>query len=169
MERTPRTLSSRLDELYRLHFVDMLRLAYLMTGDRASAEDIVQEAFVRVAGRFVELRNPDAFGPYLKKTVINLCRKQFRRNKVERAYADREARQSVASTSQPDVPAQQAIRAALLRLSPRQRAALVLRFYGDLAEREIAEALGCRPGTVKSLIARGIEALRAEIGSEADA
>jgi RNA polymerase sigma-70 factor (sigma-E family) len=147
----------------------MLRLAYLMTGDRASAEDIVQEAFVRVAGRFLELRNPDAFGPYLKRTVINLCRKQFRRKGVERAYLDREARQPVVSTSQPDVPNEQAIRAALLRLSPRQRAAVVLRFYDDLAELDIAEALRCRPGTVKSLISRGIKALRAEIGSEADA
>ena len=113
--------------------------------------------------------NPDAFGPYLKKTVVNLCRKQFRRSKVERAYLEQEAHRPVPPPTEPDVPVQEAVRSALSALSPRQRAAIVLRFYGDLSERDIADALGCRPGTVKSLIARGIEALRAKVGSEVDA
>jgi RNA polymerase sigma-70 factor (sigma-E family) len=158
-----------LDVLYRRHYLDMLRLAYLISGDRALAEDLVQDAFIRVAGRFLELRNPDAFGPYLKRTVVNLCRKQFRRKRVERAYVEREAHRPVAASTQPDVPVQEAVRTALSRLSPRQRAAIVLRFYGDLSEREIADALGCRPGTAKSLISRGMDVLRAEIGSEVDA
>jgi RNA polymerase sigma-70 factor (sigma-E family) len=169
VERDRRPLSGRLDELYRRHYGDMLRLAYLLSGSRATAEDLVQEAFVRVAGRFVELRNPDAFGPYLKRTVINLSRKQFRHRRVERAYVERQARQPSPEARDPDVAVQEAIREGLSRLTPRQRAAIVLRFYGDLSERDIAETLGCRPGTVKSLVARGLEALRTEIGSEVGA
>jgi RNA polymerase sigma-70 factor (sigma-E family) len=147
----------------------MLRLAYLICGNRASAEDLVQEAFVRVAGRFVELRNPDAFGPYLKRTVINLSRKQFRRKAVERAYLEREAAQPQPEAADPDVHLREEIRGGLSRLSPRQRTAIVLRFYADLSERDIAEALGCRPGTVKSLLARGLDALRTDTGSEVGA
>jgi RNA polymerase sigma-70 factor (sigma-E family) len=170
VEPSPQILSGRLDELYRLHHLDMLRLAYLICGDRPLAEDLVQEAFVRVASRFVELRNPDAFGPYLRRTLINLCRKQFRRKRVERAYLEREVRQpSSPAAVQPDVANKEAVREGLSRLTPRQRAAIVLRYYGDLSEREISERLVCRPSTVRSLIARGMQTLRAEIGSEVDA
>src|SRR3989442_5482577 len=92
VKRTRPTWGGRLDELYRRHYMEMLRLAYVIVGDRTQAEDLVQEAFVRVAGRFTELRNPDAFGAYLKRTLINLCRKQFRRKRAERAHLEREAR-----------------------------------------------------------------------------
>src|SRR2546427_10241861 len=141
MERTRPAWGGRLDELYRRHYMEMLRLAYVIVGDRTQAEDLVQEAFVRVAGRFTELRNPDAFGAYLKRTLINLCRKQFRRKRAERAHLEREAREPAAASSQPDISGQQAVRLALSRLSPRQRTAVVLRFYADLPEPEIAPAL----------------------------
>src|SRR5207302_804336 len=68
----------RLGELYRRHAPDAARLGYLLTGDRVLAEDLVQEAFVRMFGRFRDLRNPDAFGAYLRKTVVNLSRSHFR-------------------------------------------------------------------------------------------
>ena len=168
MEHDERPGKGRLGELYRLHYVDALRLAYLISGDRRSAEDLVQEAFVRVAARFLDLRSPESFEAYLKRTVVNLCRKQFRRRKVERAYLEREARMATPPSTQPDVAGREALRLALLRLPQRQRAAIVLRFYEDLPERDIADALSCRPGTVKSLIARGMKALRAEMGVEAD-
>src|SRR2546423_9163703 len=92
----------RLDDLYRRHAPDAVRLAYLLTGDRALAEDLVQEAFVRMFGRFRDLRNPDAFGAYLRKTVVNLTRSHFRRVKVERAYVARQRGEPLA-TMQPDV------------------------------------------------------------------
>src|SRR2546423_15355559 len=81
----------RLGELYRRHAPEAVRLAYLLTGDRALAEDLMQEAFVRGFGRFRDLRNPDAFGAYLRPTIVNLSRSHFRRAKVERAYVAREA------------------------------------------------------------------------------
>src|SRR6266550_1806162 len=87
----------RLGELYRRHAPDAVRLAYLLTGDRALAEDLVQDAFVRMFGRFRDLRNPDAFGAYLRRTVVNLANSHFRRLKVERAYLAREGAQPAAA------------------------------------------------------------------------
>ena len=156
----------RLAELYLRHGDETVRLAYLLTGDQALAEDLVQEAFVRLAGRFVDLRNPDAFPAYLRKTVVNLTRMHYRRRRLERAYLDRQRREPPPDSADPDVDTRQHVKQALLRLTPRQRAALVLRFYEDLPEAQIAEILGCRPGTVKSLLARGLEALRGAIRGE---
>ncbi len=158
-DAAPRPAMRRLAVLYEQHAGDARRLAYLLTGDAALAEDVVQDAFVRLAGRLAHLRNVDAFGPYLRRTVVNLCRMHFRRRKVERAYVARqspEERTSAGPEQRPD----DELRAALLRLPERQRAALVLRFYLDLPDAEIAETLRCRPSTVRSLIHRGTTALR---------
>src|SRR5437763_10570377 len=81
--------TGRLGELYLLHADAAVRLGYLLTGDRALAEDLVQDAFVRLAGRLVHLRDPGAFDAYLRRTVVNLSRSHFRRKKVERAYLER--------------------------------------------------------------------------------
>src|ERR687887_372587 len=82
----------RLGELYLRHADGAVRLAYLLTGDMALAEDLVQDAFVRLAGRLVHLRDPGAFDAYLRKTVVNLSRSHFRRRRVERAYVERAGR-----------------------------------------------------------------------------
>ena len=152
----------RLGELYRRHAPDAIRLAYLLTGDRALAEDLVQEAFVRMFGRFRDLRHLDAFGAYLRKTIVNLSRSHFRRVKVERAYVAREARAPV-SAEAPDIGARDEMWQALLRLPERQRTAIVLRYYEDLSEAEMADAMRCPAGTVKSLVSRGIGRLRQEM------
>src|SRR5213082_409241 len=81
--------TGRLGELYLQHADDAVRLAYLLTGERVLAEDLVQDAFVRLAGRLVHLRDPGAFDAYLRRTVVNLCNSQFRRRRVERAYLQR--------------------------------------------------------------------------------
>jgi RNA polymerase sigma-70 factor (sigma-E family) len=159
----------RLGELYQRHAHEAVRLAYLLTGERALAEDLVQDAFVRLAGRLVHLRDPGAFDAYLRRTVVNLCRSQFRRRKVERAYVQRagrapEARGALGSDR--SLEDREVLWRAMGRLSPRQRAAIVLRFYEDLSEERTAELLNCRPGTVKSLVSRGLETLRAEIRGE---
>jgi RNA polymerase sigma-70 factor (sigma-E family) len=161
--------TGRLGELYVRHAQEAVRLAYLLTGDRALAEDLVQEAFVRLAGRLVHLRDPGAFDAYLRRTVVNLSRSHFRRRKVERAYL---RRTGAAPEARADVGADRSFEdrevlwRALQRLSPRQRAAIVLRFYEDLSEHRVAEILSCPPGTVKSLVSRGLAAMRGEIGSE---
>jgi RNA polymerase sigma-70 factor (sigma-E family) len=159
------TEGGRLAELYEVHAPDAARLAYLLTGDRALAEDLVHEAFVRMFGRFRDLRNPDAFGAYLRTTVVNLARSHFRRRRVERTYLERQGRGP--EPPPPDVDGREELWQALRRLRPRQRAAIVLRYYEDLTEAETAEILGCAVGTVKSLVSRGIDHLRGELqGSE---
>lgn len=154
----------RLSELYTRHGPAAQRLAFLLTGDRALAEDLVQEAFVRVVGRFGHLRVPDAFASYLRRTIVNLHTSQLRRRRLERAWLERE-RGHVASTNAiPDVGAREELWTAVLELPARQRAAIVLRFYEDLSERETAEVLRCSPAAAKALTARAMETLRARIG-----
>lgn len=154
---------SRIAELYAAHADDAVRLAYLLTGDRALAEDLVQDAFVKLAGRLVHLRDPGAFGGYLRTTVVNLSRSTFRRRKVERAHLERTARDRLAEAAGPLPEDRDELWKALGRLSGRQRAAIVLRYYEDLSEAQIAEVLQCRAGTVKSLVSRGMEILREQI------
>src|SRR2546429_3775625 len=157
--------TGRLGELYVRHADDAVRLAFLLTGDRGLAEDLVQDAFVRLAGRLVHLRDPGAFDAYLRRTVLNLSNSHFRRMRVERAYLAR-ARGAIGTQEgrpDPSVEDRDALWRALGRLSKRQRIAIVLRFYEDLSEREVSEILKCRPGTVKSLVSRGLETLRNEI------
>ena len=158
----------RLAELYSRHAGDVLRLAFLLTGDRHAAEDIVQDAFVRLFGRFHDLRSPDVFEAYLRRSVVNLSRDRARRLKLERDHAMRVT----------DPPCdhsgvggrfgdRETIRAALQGLPHRQRAALVLRFYVDISEQQTAETLQCSVPAVKSLVARATASLRGRMRGEA--
>lgn len=157
------TAQGRLAELYLAHAGAATRLAFLMTGNRDLAEDIAQEAFIKLAARFRDLRNPDAFGAYLRTTVINLTRGHFRRRRVERAYLDRERGLSRRAETIPDVEGRDEMWAALQQLPHRQRAVIVLRYYEDLSERQAADALGCSVGAVKSLTNRAVASLREQM------
>ena len=166
-ERTTGADPGRLGELYLQHADGAIRLAYLLTGDMALAEDLVQDAFVKLAGRLVHLRDPGAFDAYLRRTIVNLSNSHFRRRRVERGYLQRtrgdlEAH-AVVTGGERAVEDRDEVWTALRRVSSRQLAALVLRFYEDLSERQIADVMNCRPGTVKSLVSRGLEQLRHEI------
>lgn len=154
--------TGRLAELYVRHAPGGTRLAYLLTGDPALAEDLMQDAFVRVVGRLEHLRTPDAFHAYLRRAIVNLAKNHFRHAAVERAFLARQA-SGEPRTEAPEttVVEHESMRRALLSLPPRQRAALALRFYEDLPEDDIAQILRCRPGTARSLITRGVQALRA--------
>jgi RNA polymerase sigma-70 factor (sigma-E family) len=162
----PATDGGRLAELYVRYADGAVRLAYLLTGDVSLAEDIVQDAFVRLAGRLIHLRDPDAFEAYLRRTVMNLSTSYFRRKRIERAYLSRAG--GAATTQEvrpgPSLEDRDLLWRALGALTKRQRVAVVLRFYEELSEREVADILKCRPGTVKSLVSRGLETLRNEIG-----
>jgi len=152
----------RLADLYLVHAQDGIRLAYLLTGDWALAEDLVQDAFARLVGRLQHLRDPGALGAYLRRAIVNLATSHFRHRRVERAYLEREA----AAPSREDNPNEdldEAMHAVLLRLPQRQRAAIVLRFYEDLSDVQTAEILRCPPGTVRSLVSRGMKTLRSEL------
>ena len=112
-------------------------------------------------GRYRDLRNPDAFAAYLRKTVVNLSRSHFRRLRVERTYIQLEG--SGPAPASPELGTREEIWQALLALPERQRTAIVLRFYEDLSEAETAEAMRCPRGTVKSHVSRGIERLRRDM------
>ena len=154
-------------ELYAAHAPRAGRLAYVLTRDRDLAEDVAQEAFARLIARLPRLRHPEAVEAYLRRSVINLCRKHWRRMARERSFVRREGPAMAARvTTQPDVGQRDALQGALDRLPYRQRAALVLRFYADLSEEETARTLGCAVGTVKSLVFRGLRTLREEMRDE---
>jgi RNA polymerase sigma-70 factor (sigma-E family) len=153
-----------LAELYARHAGRAGRLAYLLTADSDLAQDLAQEAFTRLITRFRRLRNPDAVDVYLRRCVVNLARNHWRRTGRERAYVRREGPVAQQRTAgQPDLEMRDALWQALQRLPYRQRAALVLRFFEDLSERQTAAALRCAVGTVKSLVSRGLQALREEM------
>jgi RNA polymerase sigma-70 factor (sigma-E family) len=160
-----------LADLYRAESGRAVNLAYLLTGDRALAEDLVQEAFVRVASRLREV-DPAAFGAYLRRTVVNLTRSHFRHARVQRRYADRvEAdaamrREAAESSSAADAGTSDELWSALRSLPARQREAIVCRFYLDMSEEQTAAALRVRVGTVKSATSRGLQALRAILEPE---
>lgn len=156
-----------LAELYEEHAARAFRLAYLLTGDRDLAEDLVQDAFLRLIGRFADIRSPGSFDVYLRKTIVTLSYGLFRRRRIERAYLARE--RGLASRSSdvlPDVERTDELWTQMQRLAPRQRAALVLRYYEDLSEQQAADVLGCSLRTVKSLVTRGIQAMRDQQGGE---
>jgi RNA polymerase sigma-70 factor (sigma-E family) len=149
-----------LAELYVRHAPGALRLAYMLTAQRELAEDLVQDAFAKLAGRFLHLRRPEAFDAYLRRMIVNQFLSHQRRRRVERAYLQREAGARVASSLAMDLGERDEVWRALQELPERQRAALVLRYYEDLSERDAAEVLRCSAPALKSLVARGMETLR---------
>jgi RNA polymerase sigma-70 factor (sigma-E family) len=149
----------RLADLYWRHADGAVRLAFLLTGDRHAAEDIAQDAFVRLFGRFQDLRSPDAFEVYLHRTVVNLSRDRFRRLKLERDRAT-EVNTFRPSEDTSKIEDRELIRKTLRGLPQRQQEALVLRYYLDLSEQQTAEVLQCSVAAVKSLVARATASLR---------
>ena len=139
-------------ELYRERYEPMVRLAYLMVGDRATAEELVQDAFVSVHRSWSRATNPPA---YLRAAVVNACKSWGRRRTLE-------LHRRPAPTGPAELVADE-LWDALQVLPTRQRAAVVLRFYEDLPDARIAELLGCREATVRTAIHRALERLRKEI------
>jgi RNA polymerase sigma-70 factor (sigma-E family) len=145
--------------LYRAQAVGLIRLAYLMLGDRAAAEDVVQDAFCGLYRNWGRLADPSSALSYVRSSVLNGCRSVLRRRargdlvtmyqpptvSAEASVLSREERQEVLS--------------AVRRLPGRQREALVLRFYLDLPDPEIARVMGIRPSTVRSATHRALKAL----------
>ena len=153
-------------QTYAAHHAEALRLAYLLCGDRFRAEDAVAEAFVKV---YRQMRRGGVEQPraYLRRAVVNEINSRFRRLAVERREAAkrsgdarglRGADEQIADTDQ--------IFAALRHLPARQRQVVVLRFYEDLLEKDIADLMGISVGTVKSTLHRGLERLREFVGEE---
>jgi DNA-directed RNA polymerase specialized sigma24 family protein len=133
-ERLERSMSRDVSvaALYRQEYAPMVRLAHLITGSNEVAEDVVQDAFVRMYRNWDRAGQP---GAYLRTIVVNGCRTWHRRRRMERE------------------------RLGVDPCGTRPGQALVLRFYVDMSEADVAQVLGCRPGTVKSLVHRGLRQL----------
>jgi RNA polymerase sigma factor (sigma-70 family) len=148
---------SRLETLYRDEQAAMLALAVLLVGSRAQAEEIVQDAFAAVGPRLAAVDNA---GAYLRTTVVNGCRMALRRREVERRHAE-------TGPTEPGFIAGPGelveLHQALGALTERERTVVVLRYFADVSDDAIASALGCRPGTVRSLAHRALRALRKEL------
>jgi len=151
-----------LEDLYVRHTPAAVRVAFLITGDADLAQEIAHDAFLRAAGRFRHLRQPEAFEAYLRRSVVNACTSHFRHRTVEAAYLRRQG-DAAATMSEPDPGRRDELRTALRALPARQRAAVVLRYYADLSEEQAGEALRCSPAAVRSMVARAMETLRERI------
>jgi RNA polymerase sigma-70 factor (sigma-E family) len=154
--------------LFDESFETMKRLAYLLGAD--DPENIAQEAFVRLHARWHSLAGPDKARPYLRRTVINLSRSRARHLRVvRRAPAEVVPDESSAETRVLAMAEHRSLRAALGALSERQRRVLVLRYWLDLDQAEIAETLGIAVGTVKATTSQALARLRrAWPGEEAE-
>ena len=134
---------------YRRLWPGMVRLAHLVCGSEAVAEEVVQDAFAGLQQRWLTVEQPEA---YVRSAVLNRARSAGRRSRRERPG-------SVPEPAVDLTPETDAVWGLLRRLPERQRAAVVLRYYEDLPDEAIAELLGCRPATVRSLIHRALHRL----------
>jgi RNA polymerase sigma-70 factor (sigma-E family) len=147
--------------LYGTHYCSLVRLAALLVGDVGTAEDVVQDSFIAMCGAWSRLRDRDKALAYVRRSVMNRSRSVLR----HRMVADR-----MAPEPGPDIPSAEhgaitqlersAVISAMRALTPRQREALVLRFYLDLSEGQIASAMGISRGAVKCHVARAKATLR---------
>ena len=144
---------SSFEDFYGLHYRPMVGLAQALVDTSECAEEVAQDAFVKVYERWNRLDRPAG---YLYVAVVNGARSELRRREVRRRVGLRA--RPVAAPGERDY-----LIDALDGLSPKQRTALVLRFYAQMSERETAEAMRVRPGTVKSLVSRGLTELRKAI------
>jgi RNA polymerase sigma-70 factor (sigma-E family) len=170
----PRTWAadSALTDLYAAHWHSLVRLSWLLVRDQQLAEETVQDAFVAMHSRWSQLRSQDLALAYLRRCVVNSSRSVLRHRKVEDRYlsAETSARTAHGSTTEPSAEARAldlatgaGLVTALGRLPRRQREVLTLRYYLDLSEAQIANALSISAGSVKAHAHRGLSALRSDV------
>jgi RNA polymerase sigma-70 factor (sigma-E family) len=149
------------EQLYATHYRRLVRLSVLLVGDPETAEEVVQDSFVAMHGRWRSLREPEKGLAYLRQTVVNRSRSVLRHRGVRARYVAPAARDLPGADE--DVLVSERRRAvldAVQRLPDRQREVLALRYYLDLSEADIAATLGISRGAVKSHASRGVAALR---------
>ena len=149
----------------------LYRTAYLMTGNAQDAEDAVQSALATVVERWSTIRRTDDPGVYARRVLATGTYRRTGRRRMERQrlllVGRREQTRATVGDPTDDLARRDALCTALQALPPRMRASVVLRFYADLSEREVAEVLGCSVGTVKSQTAKALARLRTDVDEEA--
>ncbi|WP_195908217.1 RNA polymerase sigma factor [Nostocoides sp. HKS02] len=156
-------------DLYAAHWTGLVRLAWLLLRDDQLAEEVVQDAFIAVHRRWDSLRSQENAAAYLRRSVVNGARSGLRHRGVEQRYLTREQGEPTAYARRTEASAEERALAgeathsmitALGRLPQRQREVLTMRYYLELSEAEIADALGISPGSVKAHAHRGLASLR---------
>jgi RNA polymerase sigma factor (sigma-70 family) len=153
--------------LYTAHRLPLARLALLLVDDMASAEDVVHDAFIALQQNQSRLRDPAAVVGYLRATVVNRSRSLLRKRQTVRRHLSlvRDGHVEAADSELLLAAEQQEVLAAVRQLPRRQQEVLALRYWGNLSESEIAEALGISRGAVKSNASRGMDKLEAMLGA----
>jgi RNA polymerase sigma-70 factor (sigma-E family) len=150
--------------LYEAHALGLVRLAHIMLGDRAAAEDVVQEAFSGLYRRWDQLSDKDRAQQYVRSSVLNGCRTALRHRRTQDIGAAHQPPAVSAETAVLTSEERREVMRALRRLPDRQREVLVLRFYLDEPEAEIARLMGISQGTVRSTAHRALAALGRLLG-----
>lgn len=160
------TSVDHLTETYQAHYRSLMGLAALLLDDTASCEDVVQEAFVRVHAARRRVRDPEKTLAYLRQTVVNLSRSALRRRILGlRLLPKPMPDMASAEEGAYDALERDQLILALRGLQRRQREVLVLRYFSDMTEAQVADALGISVGSVKAYGSRGLAALRASMES----
>ena len=160
------TAAAAVSTLYEQTAVGLIRLAYVILSDRQAAEDVVQDAFCSLYRRWDRLADTDALAQYVRTSVINGCRSVLRRRSVRNRNVMHDLPSASAEAAMLGHEEQGDVIRAVDRLPGRQREALVLRFYLDLPDEEIARLMNIRPGTVRSTIHRALDAVGAMLREE---
>lgn len=159
--------SELLADLYRSHAVGLVRMAVLLVGDQATAEDVVQDVFARLQRGRSGMRDPAKVVPYLRASVLNGCRSVLRaRRRALLLPVPHEPPVWSAEAAALASEDRRAVLAAVARLSGRQREVLVLRYYAGLADQEIAAMLHVSRGTVSSTASRALSILARRLREE---
>jgi RNA polymerase sigma-70 factor (sigma-E family) len=158
------------EQLYAAHYRRLVRLAVLLVRDQETAEEVVQDSFVAMHGKWRTLKEPDSGLAYLRQTVVNRSRSVLRHRGVQARYvarhgAEQRTEQPGADQAALATERRERVLDAMRALPDRQREVLALRYYLDLSEAEIAATLRISRGAVKSHASRGVAALRDQIGS----
>jgi RNA polymerase sigma-70 factor (sigma-E family) len=167
LERTEPGRDEAIAALFDAHYRPMCRLAYVILGDAALAEEIVMEALMKTFAGWWRIRDRDHVDAYLRRAVINLCRSRIRRKVLETRVGQTLHRDAGSRPPDWDPEIHETNRVvweAVLELPERQRACVVLRYFDDLPEAQIAEALECSVGTVKSQLSKARAKLERALG-----
>lgn len=151
------SVDTELEDLYERHYAGLVRMAALLVGDRGVADEIVQDAFVRALVSWRTIRDPERAPAFLRSAVLNGARSRLRRWAVARRHV--QAVPDGVDSEETRSVVHQEIVAALRAVPSRQRECIVLRYYLDLPEQEIAAAMGVSTGSVKTHLHRGLHAL----------
>ncbi|MFD0314900.1 SigE family RNA polymerase sigma factor [Streptomyces flavalbus] len=153
-------LEDRFQEFVRARWTHLVRTAYLLTGDAHHAEDLTQTALAKAYRSWRRVSRADHPEAYVRRMLVTCNRDRFRKRRVTEALTAAPPERAGRDESVARVDERGALLAALAQLPKRQRAVVVLRYWEDLSEAEVADTLGCSPGTVKSQASKGLAKLR---------